>query len=94
MAQGNIIVDNITKKKPKANRRKRTIQKNVFTLGFDPGFTKFVLKNVDGLNKQNKTTLAMLSTSKTTKKIVVKKKIDVKATKIAHKIKKKNKKSL
>ena len=94
MAQGNIIVDNITKKKLKANRRKRTVQKNVFTLGFDPGFTKFVLKNVDDLNKQNKTTLAMLSTSKTTKKIVVKKKIDVKATKIAHKTKKKNKKSL
>jgi len=94
MAQGNIILDDITKKKLKANRKKRIIQKNVFTLGFDSGFTKFVLRNYNNLTKQGQVNATLLSPTKGLRKIVTKKKIDVKAEKIAHKTRKKSKKSL
>lgn len=94
MAQANIITDNLTHKKLKANKKKRITQKNVFTLGFDPGFTKFVLKNCHDPIRIKGSGLTLSSTNKTSKKIVSKKKIDIKAVKIAHKTKKKNKKSL
>ncbi len=94
MAQGNIITDDLTQKKLKANKKKRIIQKNVFTLGFDPGFTKFVLQNCHNPIKGGIFGGAVMNTPKTFKKVVTKKKIDIKAQKIAHKTKKKNKKSL
>ena len=94
MAQGNIIIDDIIKKKLKANRKKRVVQKNVFTLGFDSGFTKFVLRNYNNLTKQSQVSATLLAPTKVVRKVTTKKKIDIKAEKIAHKTRKKNKKSL
>jgi hypothetical protein len=94
MAENIIITDDITQKKLKANKKKRVIQKNVFTLGFDVGFTKFVLKNYQQLNKNTHMNATILTNTKTNKKQVVKKKVDVKIKKEAHRTKKKNKKSI
>ena len=94
MAENVIITDDITKKKLKANKKKRVIQKNVFTLGFDVGFTKFVLKNYQQLNKNNPMNATILTNNKNVKKQTVKKKVDIKVKKEAHKTKKKNKKSI
>jgi hypothetical protein len=94
MAQGNIIIDDIIKKKLKANKKKRVVQKNVFTLGFDPGFTKFVLANHHNPGKNSQITATLLNTNKTLKKSNVKKKVDIKVQKIAHQTRKKNKKSV
>lgn len=94
MAQGNVIIDDIIKKKLKANKKKRVVQKNVFTLGFDPGFTKFVLSNHHNPGKSSQTTATLLNNNKNFKKTNIKKKIDIKVQKIAHQTRKKNKKSL
>lgn len=94
MADNIIITDDITKKKLKANKKKRVIQKNVFTLGFDVGFTKFVLKNYNQLTKSNNMNATILTTTKTSKKQTTKKKVDIKIKKQTHKTKKKNKKSI
>lgn len=74
MADNIIITDDITKKKLKANKKKRIIQKNVFTLGFDVGFTKFVLKNYNQAIKSNNMNATILTTSKPSKKTTTKKK--------------------
>lgn len=93
MAKNNIILDDVTNKKLKANKKKRVVQKNVFTLGFDPGFTRFVLKSYNTIVRS--TYPVMLVETKTkTKKSPIKKKIDIKAQKLAHKKKKKSKKSV
>jgi hypothetical protein len=94
MSENIIITDDITKKKLKANKKKRVVQKNVFTLGFDIGFTKFVLKNYHQLNKSNNLNATILTNSKSTKKASTKKKVDIKIKKQTHKTKKKNKKSI
>lgn len=94
MSENIIITDDITKKKLKANKKKRVIQKNVFTLGFDVGFTKFVLKNYQQITKGNNLNATILTTNKSNKKTVTKKKVDIKIKKQTHKNKKKNKKSI
>lgn len=92
MSQGNIYVEPVNPKKLKANKKKRVFHKNVFTLGFDPGFTKFVMKSYDDLHK-NDTVITTFSKNKQNKKTPIKKKVDVKAKLIAHQTKKKNKKT-
>ncbi len=94
MAKNNIILDDITNKKLKANKKKRVIQKNVFTVGFDPGFTKFVLQSYNQLSKNKQSMMLTEDKAKKNKKTTSKKKIDVKAQKLAHKKKIKNKKSI
>ena len=84
MAQGNIISP--TRLKKMSKKQKSSIGKNTLTLGFDVGFTKKVL--ID-LNKQNR--LKKLRNLKTKK---IKKKLDLKTKIIKHKLKKKSKKSL
>lgn len=93
MAKNNIILDDVTNKKLKANKKKRVIQKNVFTLGFDPGFTKFVLKSYNTLVGSTYPVM-LVETKQKIKKSPAKKKLDIKSQKMAHKKKKKSKKSV
>ena len=88
MARGNIILDDILQKKAKANKRKRLVQKNVYMLGFDAGFTKFILQNTANAG------MTIATESKKNKKTEPKKKVDIKVQKIAHETRKKKKKSL
>ena len=88
MARGNIILDDILQKKAKANKRKRLVQKNVYMLGFDAGFTKFILQNTANAG------MTIATESKKNKKTEPKKKIDIKVQKKAHETRKKKKKSL
>lgn len=89
MAKNNIILDDVTNKKLKANKKKRVIQKNVFTVGFDPGFTKFVLQSYNQIVKSTYPVMIVEDKPKKTKKSPAKKKLDIKAQKMAHKKKKK-----
>ena len=92
MAKNNIILDDVTNKKLKANKKKRIVQKNVFTLGFDPGFTKFVLKSYSAIRSTYP--VMLVEPKQKIKKSPAKKKLDIKAQKMAHKKKKKSKKSV
>ena len=85
MAQGNVISP--TRLKKMSKKQKSSMGKNTLTLGFDVGFTKKVL--ID-LNKQDK--LKKIKNLKIKK--VKKNKIDEKTKIIKHKLKKKSKKSL
>jgi hypothetical protein len=94
MAKNNIVLDEVLQKKLKANKRKRVTQKNVFTLGFEPGFTKFVMDSYHSIVKSTYPVMLVEDKVKKAKKSPLKKKLDIKAQKLAHKTKKKSKKSL
>lgn len=94
MARNNIILDDVTNKKLKANKKKRVVQKNVFTVGFDPGFTKFVLRSYNQIVRSTYPVMIVEEKAKKVKKNTTRKKIDIKAQKLAHKKKKKSKKSI
>ena len=75
MSQG--MVGNYSKKADKSKKQKSGLKKNYFTLGFDPGFTKALLKNKLMTSKKGSgKTVVMLNSgdSKVKKKIVKKKK--------------------
>jgi saccharopine dehydrogenase-like NADP-dependent oxidoreductase len=46
MAKGNIFIGNEEIKSQKKNKKKKHVPKNVFSLGFDPGFTKAIVKEM------------------------------------------------
>jgi hypothetical protein len=95
MANGQIVSPARLKKMTK--KQKQSVKKNHFTLGFDPGFTKPLLKElyksrIDPDYKSDVASKLIFRKQDTKKKRVVKKKIDVRAKKIAHETKQKKKK--
>lgn len=96
MANNQIM--NPMKFKKMTKKQKQSFKKNHFSLGFDPGFTKPLLKElynsrIDSESKSDNSKL-IFRKSETKKKRTVKKKIDLKTKKLAHDTKKKKKKSV
>lgn len=98
MAKGNVFIGNEEIKSQKKNKKKKHVPKNVFSLGFDPGFTKAIVKEMvrakytdEKLAEQKALFSPESKKNKSNKK---KKKTDVKAKIAAHNLKKKNKKSV
>mgnify|MGYP002402902683 FL=1 len=97
MANGQIM--NPAKFKKMSKKQKQSLKKNHFTLGFDPGFTKPLLKELyksrmDPDYKSDVASKLLFRKQDSKKKRVPKKKIDIRAKKIAHDVKKKKKKSV
>jgi hypothetical protein len=97
MANGQIMSP--VKFKKMTKKQKQSFKKNHFTLGFDPGFTKPLLKELykSRLDPEYKSDVAsklIFRRQDAKKKKVVKKKIDIRAKKIAHETKQKKKKSV
>lgn len=91
------------KMKNMSKKQKQGVKKNYFSLGFDPGFTKYLLNKLYKTNSEDSSSSAnsdlssagvLLRHVKTTKPKIHKKKVDEKARKIAHDEKKKKKKSV
>ena len=96
MANGQII--NPFKLKRMTKKQKQSVKKNHFTLGFDPGFTKNLLRElyrarVDPEYKSDIQSKLLFRKSDVKKKRV-KKKVDERARLMAHEAKKKKKKSV
>ena len=97
MAKGQIVSPEKLKKMNKKQRQ--SIKKNTYSLGFDLGFTKKIVDQLYSSNQSNsakkgsKTTSVFSNEEKKTKK-QRRKKVDLKAKKIKHAIKKKSKKSV
>lgn len=76
MAKGNIT--GFTKKGDKAKKQKQVVKKNYFSLGFDPGFTKALLKssylNTKKSSSQSRVNVITESDDMRNKKKLVKKK--------------------
>jgi len=99
MAKGHVVSPQKLKKMNK--KQKQALKKNSFSLGFDPGFTKKIIEDLyktklmeQSKRKQSRTTLVSLNETKKGKGKVKKKKMDLIAQKIKHKLKKKIKKSV
>jgi len=99
MAKGHVVSPQKLKKMNK--KQKQALKKNSFSLGFDPGFTKKIIEDLyksklteQSKRKQSRTALVSLNESKKGKGKVKKKKMDVRAQKIKHNLKKKSKKSV
>jgi hypothetical protein len=97
MAQGNVMSP--TKFAKLSKKQQQAHNKNHFTLGFDSGFTRLLLKQLYELRatgrKFGKISPVILHRSELhmKKKPVQKKKVDIKAKKAAHTAKKKSKKN-
>jgi hypothetical protein len=97
MAQGNVMSP--VKFQKLSKKQQQSYNKNHFSLGFDPGFTKPLLKELYDLKaagkKTGKYSSVILHKSDLTHKrqAVKKKKIDIKAKKAAHIAKQKTKKT-
>jgi len=98
MAKGNVISPQKLKKMNK--KQKQALKKNSFTLGFDPGFTKKIIedlyktKMLEQTSRRNRRTSMLSLTDQKKKTKVKKKKVDIRAQKIKHNLKKKSKKSV
>jgi hypothetical protein len=98
-AMANNQIMNPMKFKKMTKKQKQSFKKNHFSLGFDPGFTKSLLKDlynsrIDPDHKSDSGSKLIFRKSESKKKRVVKKKIDIKTKKLAHESKKKKKKSV
>jgi hypothetical protein len=94
MANGQIM--NPSKFKKMTKKQKQSFKKNHFTLGFDPGFTKPLLRELyksrmDPDYKSDVSSKLLFRKQDAKKKKSSKKKIDVRAKKLAHDAKKKKK---
>jgi len=98
MAQGNVMSP--VKFKKLSKKQQQSYNQNHFSLGFDVGFTKPLLKEIYDLRRTGKkkakpTTENKHKTEKGKKKTgLKKKKVDLKAKKAAHVAKKKTKKTV
>jgi hypothetical protein len=97
MANGQIM--NPIKFKKMTKKQKQSLKKNHFSLGFDPGFTKPLLKElyqsrIDPEHKSDIGSKLIFRKLDIKKKKSNKKKIDIRAKKLAHEKKKKKKKSV
>jgi len=99
MAKGHVVSPQKLKKMNK--KQKQALKKNSFSLGFDPGFTKKIIEDLyktklmeQSKRKQSRNTLVSLNEIKKGKGKVKKKKMDLRAQKIKHNLKKKSKKSV
>lgn len=97
MANGQIM--NPAKFKKMTKKQKQSFKKNHFTLGFDPGFTKPLLRELyksrmDPDYKSDVSSKLLFRRQDTRKKKNSKKKVDIRAKKLAHDAKKKKKKSV
>lgn len=98
MAKGQVFIGNEEKKSQKKNKKKKHVPKNIFSLGFDPGFTKALIREsvktklLD--SKAHQKDIILSSPDNKKKSNVKKKKKDVKAKIAAHNLKKKQKKSV
>lgn len=96
MANGQIM--NPIKFQKMTKKQRQSFKKNHFTLGFDPGFTKPLLRELYKVrvNPEYKSDIQskLLFKKVDTKKKKVKKKVDLRAKILAHETKKKKKKSV
>lgn len=96
MANNQIM--NPMKFKKMTKKQKQSFKKNYFSLGFDPGFTKPLLRELYNSrveeDSKSENSKLIFRKGEVKKKRVVKKKIDVKTKKLAHETKKKKKKSV
>jgi len=97
MANNQIM--NPLKFKNMTKKQKQSFKKNHFSLGFDPGFTKPLLKDlynsrIDSSGSGDQGSKLIFRKHESKKKRIVKKKIDVKTKKLSHDLKKKKKKSV
>ena len=94
MAKGQVSSGGAESSSKKKNKKKKEVGKNVFLLGFEPGFTKKLLRKTsfNQLFKTKKHAKIQILTSKEddTKKKKIKKKIVANSTKNASLKKKKN----
>ena len=77
MAKGQVFIGNEEKKSQKKNKKKKHVPKNIFSLGFDPGFTKALIKEAvksKYLESKTRQKDIVLSGPETKKKSNVKKK--------------------
>lgn len=97
MAKGNVMTPFKFKKLSK--KKQQSYNKNHFSLGFDPGFTRLLLRQLFELRSLGKKTgklssvILHKSDISSKKRLKKKKKVDIKAKKAAHITKKKSKKS-
>jgi hypothetical protein len=98
MSRGQIISPEKFNKMNK--KQKQSIKKNSFSLGFDPGFTKKMFdelqksQHLQNIKRKNDRISVLNIFDEKKKSKVKKKKIDIKAKILKHKLKKKNKKSV
>jgi len=92
-------VMNPLKIKKMTKKQKQSMKKNHFSMGFDPGFTKPLLRELyksrtDPDYRSDVGSKLLFRKQDQKKKKSSKKKIDVRAKKIAHEVKKKKKKTV
>ncbi len=88
MAKG--YVDGFDRKKEISKKKKAQLKKNVFTLGFDPGFTLFFLRPNSTLNAKDRNKIKIIISEDETKTKIIQKKKKIVMKKKPEKKKKKS----